>query len=264
MQHVGAHHGVHAVDRGARTALVAHAHAGSVRGELLGDALDVLHGHAGDLGILLDGVGVDRFGEDGEAGAHFHAVDFALEVQHALAAVVGDGGLARFGVDAHELVDGLAVLVRLLRHVHAGVGGAHQLFVVGMALVVDDEERGVGERAVAARHGRLLVGEGQRVGVVGFVGDHLLDEGRAERRVGGRLDGNPIDAGKRGRHAAVCQRAVQHVDLQLAGGQVGRRALAGALEVDHATAGEGAQPDSVFGLFRIGGEAGTRACQRTR
>ena len=265
MEHRGAHDRVDAVDRGGRAALVADAHAGAVRGVLLGNALQVLHGHAGDLSVLVHGVLVHRLREEREARAHLHAVHLALVLERALAARGVQRRLPGGGVDDHVLLDGLAVLVLLLGRIDAGVGRAHELAVVRMVLVDDDQVRGVRIGAVPSLDSRLLGGEGDGVGVVGLVGDDLLHERSAERSVRCGLDGDPVDARDGGRHGTVGERAVEHVDLELPGREVLERALAGALEVDHAAAREGAQPDCVLGLLRLGGEAVlTCLCQRTR
>ncbi len=160
------------------------------------------------------------------------AVHLALEFERALAARGVQRRLPGGGVDDHVLLDRLAVLVLLLGRVDAGVRRAHELAVVRMVLVDDDQVRGVRVGAVPALDGRLLGGEGDGIGVVGLVGDDLLHERGAERGVRGGLDGYPVDARDGGRHGTVGERESSTSILSFPVCEVLERALAGALEVD--------------------------------
>ena len=106
-------------------------------------------------------------------------------------------------------------------------------------------------RGVPARNGGLLVGKRQEPGIMAIAVDDAARQGRGERAVRGRLDGNPVDAGHRGRHGAVRKRGIDDVDLELACCEVLRGAFGRALEVDPARSGEPAEPQRVLGLFRI-------------
>ena len=220
-------------------------------GELLGDAVDLLNAHAADLGVLLRGLLIDALEHERPSGAHVHAVDLAVEVEVGLGAGGVHDRLAGGGVDAHAEV---GVGGTLLEHggLKAGLLGAQELAVVLVGLVHHDEQRGVGEGAVAGIPCGLEVGEAQVLLVVGLVVHDPLHRGAGEGGVGGSLDRHPVDAGHGGRDVAVAQHRVQDVHLALAVAQALGRTLGDALEAVARGAGELAHPQNVLAEVNVG------------
>ena len=246
---------VEAVGACGRTGSRVDGHLVAMGAVFLAHALELLHGNARDLGVLFDRVRVDGILEHEEAGAHRDAVDFALEIQIGLGACGVERRLAGGGVDAHILGDRLARRILLLGIGQPSVGGTHDLVVVGVALIDDDQMRRIAVRAPAGVPCGLLGRIGQEVLVVGLVLDEVLCDRRIKRAIGGGLDGDPVDAGHSRGDQAVGKRGVDHVDLEGAVQKTRRELLRNILQAAVA-AGERTAPEQILSLVLVGAEGG--------
>ena len=234
-------------------------------GELAGDVLDGFDGNAGYLGVFIHRVLVGAVFEEKESGANGDAVNFAFVFEHTLRAGSVNGGLIGARVDDDELVDRLAVLVLLLGNVHARVCGTHDLAIVGMVLVDDDEMRRVGAGGEPSVPSRLIAGVGEEFRVVRIVVQDPLDYAKGECGVRRRFDGVPGDAAFGCGDASVAHDRVEHVHCRVASCDVVQATLGDGLEAFSVGSGVGAHPEDVFGIFdvRLGACAGF-LCVRTR
>ena len=256
---VGADDGVeHAEGKGAvgavgsgRTAHATGRRLHAMGAELASDALDRGGVDAGDLGVFLQGVLVDVVLEEEVGAANLDARNLALIFKLTGNRVGVEGGFAALLVDDDVVGLGCGVLVLGLGNLQARLLAAHELTVIGVAFVRDDQVRSVGVSSIASVERCLVVGEFENGWVSEALVEHDVDHAQRKCGVGRRLDGHPIDALGGGGNATVAQDGVKNVHGALAGLQASEDALGDALEALAGGTGEGAHPENVFAVLEV-------------